>query len=575
LLYYGFNHKETDMKKLALIVMILAVLVLGAVPALAADPTAGAFALASYMPDDIDAYVGIRTDEQAIADVDGLLAKVSGFAAEFGAAGLPSTLREIFLQMEGATPEDVDAVLNWAGDVIAYGTTGMLVTPDNTATSLIVVPLDDRAAAEEFIVSRVGDQFEQTGTQGAFTIYEGDGYLLFSDEVMLGISDVTPDELAVLTSGDYPRLSAQDGFTAAVSSLPDENYMFGMYASEEISGELNMGLGGTSGSAAVGISVLNGTTLMVDAFSPVTAVFEGDPIDPAFIRHIPADSNFYLHGSNLGGLFSAGLDPAARSQLSQMMTSAGLDLDDMLNWMSGDFAIYSHLDFNMFWQSIMSGVPSGTSMQDIADGIGFGFIIEAADPEAAAQFTQALTTQIRALPIEEPGSRTETQETLAGTEATVFTIEAADGSDVTLRLAVASNDDVFAIGTYNSVAASLMADPGIGGNALASEASAYFLPDSTAAWYVDGEMLSGASTVALLVVLGPSIQNIFDNITDSLDGTVTPAADATPTPVPDLMGSLDYERLMERLSQFLRYMTASISPRDSGTLLRFTLTLGQ
>ena len=35
------------------------------------------------------------------------------------------------------------------------------------------------------------------------------------------------------------------------------------------------------------------------------------------------------------------------------------------------------------------------------------------------------------------------------------------------------------------------------------------------------------------------------------------------------------ERLMDRLSQFFRYMTASISARDNGTLMRVTLTLGQ
>lgn len=559
------------MKKLALIISILAVFALGAAPVMAADPAAGAFALASYFPDTMDVYFGLRADDQAIADVDGLLAKVSAFAAEFGAEDLPSSLRGIFSQIQGATPEDVDAVLAWAGDVIAYGTTG---TPDTPETFMLVVSLDDRAAAEEFIIASTGDDFTETGTQGDFTVYEGTGgYLLFSDDVLIGLSPTGAGDVARLASGDYPRLSNHEGFSEAITSLPDENYALGMYLSEDVSGELNAGLGGGAGSAALGLGVLDGTTLAIDVYAPVSAGYEGAPVDPAFARYIPSDSNFYFQGSNLGGLFSAGLDPAARSQLSQMMTSAGLDLDAMLGWMSGDFAIYSHLDFNMFWQSIMSGVPSGTSMQDIADGIGLGFVIEVTDPEAAAQFTQALAAQLRALPIEEPGSRTESQETLAGTEATVFTIEAADGSDVTLRLALASNDEVFVIGTYNSVAASLTADPGLGGNTLASEAAAYILPDASVVWFVDGEMLSGASSVALLAVLGPAIQNVFDNIVDSLEGT--PAAEATPTPTPNIMASLDYERLMARLTQLLRHMTASVRIAENEALIRMTLTLGQ
>src|SRR5690606_15242195 len=151
----------------------------------------------------------------------------------------------------------------------------------------------------------------------------------------------------------------------------------------------------------------------------------------------------------------------------------------MLEWMSGDFAVFARLDFRMFWQSIMTGVPAGTTMQEIADGIDLGFVIESTDPEASAAFRQALMAQLRALPIDEPGSRVETQEMLAGTDATVFTITAEDGSGITFRLALASNDDVFAIGTYNGVAAALTAEPA-GENTPAAEASAFFLPDAIA-----------------------------------------------------------------------------------------------
>lgn len=556
------------MKKLALILMILAVLTLGAAPALAADPTGGAFALASYFPDDVDGYFGLRADDQAIADLDGLLAKLSAFAHEFGAADVPSSVRDILLQIPGVTPEDIDAVLAWAGDYLAYGMS------DTQETAMIVLPLDDRAAAEEFIISRAGDAFTVTGTQGAFTVYEGNGsYLLFSDEVLLAANAAAPDLLALLTSGDYPRLSDRDGFAEAVSSLPDENYTLGLYASEDIYSELNMGMDVAAGSAAVGIGVLDGTTLVIDVYSPVSANYAATPIDPSFTRFIPADSNFYFHASNLGEFINANLDEAVRQQASQAMTSAGLDLDSVLAWMTGDFAVYSRLDFTLFWKSVMTGIPADSSVQNIADGIDVGFAVEATDPEAAAAFTQALATQIRALPIEEPGERVETQETLAGTDATVYTITAADDSGITFRVALASNEEVFAIGTYNGVAASLTADPGIGGNALASEAAAYFLPDASAVWYIDGEMLSGASSVALLVMIGPAVQDIFDNITDSLEGI--PPAEATPTPGPDIMGSLDFDRLMERLTRLLRHMTSSVQIVENGALLRVTLTLGQ
>ena len=220
------------MKKLALVFTILAVLAVGAVPIIA-QPSEGAFALASYFPDDIDAYVGVRTDDQAIADIDGIIGKISRFAADFGAEDISSSLRGVFSRMDGVTPEDIDAILAWAGDGLAFGAVSSPSTPDKVYLALL---LDDRAAAEAFITARLTDQFEQAEDLGDFTVYEGDGYLLFSDEVLLGVSEATPDELAALTSGDYPRLSDSDEFTAAVSTLPDENYAIGIYTDEDVAG---------------------------------------------------------------------------------------------------------------------------------------------------------------------------------------------------------------------------------------------------------------------------------------------------------------------------------------------------
>ena len=558
------------MKKITLILTILAVLVIGAAPTLAADPASGPFALAAYMPGDINAYIGLRTDDQAIADVDGLLAKLSAFAQEFGAAGVPSNLRDILLQTPEITADDIDAVMAWAGDVIAFGTTD---TPDRPGKVVWVLPLDDRAAAEEFVMSRIGDQFEQAGTQGDFTVYEGDGYLLFSDDILLGVSAATPEELTALTSGDYPRLTDRDGFAEAVAALPDSRYTAGLYVSEDLSGELGIGDEGTDPAAVIGMGIRDGATVFFDIFISVSDVIYGGLIDPAFMRHIPDDSSIFYHGSNLGGLIDGSLQGSPRRQIEQGLNSAGLDLDLALEWMSGDFAIFAQLDFRMFWQAVMTGVPAGSTVQDIADGIGVGFVVEATDPEAAARFTQTVATLLRSLPIEEPGSRVETQETLAGTEATVFTITAADGSGVTVRLALASNEDVFAIGTYDAVAAALTGDAGIGADSRAAGVSALLLPDAHAVWFADGEVLSGVTSLGLLAVLGPAVQNVFDDITESLNGTGAPAV--TPTPAPDLMASLDFDRLMERLSAFFGYMTGSARPIGDGSLVRLTLTLGQ
>lgn len=212
------------MKKLALILMILAVLAPGMAPALA-QPSEGAFALASYFPDDIDAYIGLRTGDQAIADVDAILAKTAAFASEFGATDIPSSVRDMFLQIDGLTATDIDTVLAWLGDGIAIGTDE---SPDQPENAMLVLQLDDRDAAEEFIASRLTDEFTRTGEEGGFTIYEGDGYLLFGDDILLAVSAATPEELAALISGDYPRLTARDGFAEAVAVLPDSSYTLGV-----------------------------------------------------------------------------------------------------------------------------------------------------------------------------------------------------------------------------------------------------------------------------------------------------------------------------------------------------------
>jgi hypothetical protein len=41
------------------------------------------------------------------------------------------------------------------------------------------------------------------------------------------------------------------------------------------------------------------------------------------------------------------------------------------------------------------------------------------------------------------------------------------------------------------------------------------------------------------------------------------------------MASLEFDRLMERLNRFFGYMSASARPVGDGSLVRFTLTLGQ
>jgi Protein of unknown function (DUF3352) len=568
------------MKKILVLLLVVVILALSALPTLAVPP-ADLNVLARYFPADTPIFASTRTDDEFVESLDAVLAKIGAAIPD---ALPPMTIAEGLDQVVGQLYEDgtfAENIRPWLGDTASVAVTSLGANlNDNEAPVIFALSIKDQAATSAFL-----DDMLTKGNVD-FTRVEKDDYLLLldaddSDQEMVmqsaillrdDVLMVTNDASSLPTDGlPESPLSADADFTSALDSLPEDSYNLTAYiAFTDIfqtvmaSQPEAMDALGAFGSIfdAIGPQVWGFTIL--DGISPTIDIVQklgdlsalGDaglvmgtpkPINLDFAVHVPANAPLAIFASDLktsiGGALdnlvnmsemiagmpnTTGMSPEELQQSIEQFEQAftaitGLDFrSDVLDWMSGDYALFLMLNPALDTSSMM-GLMS-------AFPVDFGLAIEATDPAAAQNMVEGLTrglNQTLAMAglsgdaTEEPGNPQPkvdvTSEDLTGTAVTVITITAPD-VPWPIELLMGANDEVFALGTRSAVTAILNPDGGLPSNPEFARAQASMLDNPISlAWLGTEGLLPLADLAAAFGQSGSSGDDMTEQIRNAIN----------------------------------------------------------
>ncbi|MBZ0296334.1 MAG: DUF3352 domain-containing protein, partial [Anaerolineae bacterium] len=389
---------------MVLVTVFLSLALLNVVQAVGVDT--GPAALAPYFSADTEMFISLRIDNDFIDELDSLLGSVMAKLPADMEIPPVSIRQNLEAALADATAQQgvdfsLDALQTWMGDYAAMGVTGILGQTPNTRT---VIQIRDRGAAEAFadeLIAVNPEDFAYTRTTvDGVTRYEqpekSNAVVLIDDTTMI-ITDSESENFSM-------SLDSSEGFQTTVKALPAESYNILTFINvaaatvESPVPEL-----ANIASASVGLTILDNHNLTADialattngVASPITAV------DPTFARFLPADTSLLIHSTNLTALYDLAMAQAQRmdaendldAQVTSMLSMLGIDLrDDLLSWSTGDYALFSTLDYAGIRNMVFS--PN-----DIPDALpaGFGLLIEATDPAAAHSFAEKLTPIITQL----------------------------------------------------------------------------------------------------------------------------------------------------------------------------------
>jgi hypothetical protein len=531
-----------------LFVTLLALLGAAVVPA-AAVPTEDLAALAAHMPGNSLMYAAIRTDDAYIETLDGLIAKL---VEAIPNGEMPTTIREALDDAASSFGGTFNEVFRpWFGDTAAISIRSyeflMDNDPDNDIRSFTAaVAITDPAGATAYFDDLVerGDGISQGGGVYAFSVNRSDvivdvsvtddvvlfGNLVMTREAALSENPLFTDSLANLPENDYNILlwinypSFVDSVMSTMMNMPEGMGQEAFQQQMDMMGSLLGSIGG----AAVGFTILDGRTLTIDLAANVDLEMLASSmgVDPAMLILPPINVDFanralsgtplYVQGTNLAASFAQlpmslaqampGLsgNPMMTPEEAQEMVdealqqvdfvlrgATGLTLEDITSWMTSDYALYLTLAPSVMEAESMFQLMMGDGLP-----VDFALIVDASgDVEAAADVVTGLGSAFELLSTQINSA--------GGAEASV---EAADGM-VTLRLitrdvpfpieiAVASNDEVFVLGTMRAVEAALNNNGGLLNDPAYREALGYALPNGTSFAYAAGGGLLPLAAVA-------------------------------------------------------------------------------
>lgn len=561
------------------LMLLVSLLILVLIPAQAAQTDDALVSPLEIVPADMHITMLIETGDDARASLDSIIQRVAGWGT---ALGMPQsdipTVNE-FLTSAPIGPNGQSNIAAWLGDYAVYATGLEQSTIPTAPMNLAAVHVRNRTAAE---VTLADWGFRPDGEGSGWAYYRARVtgiYVLLRDDLLLYVTHYNEAEITRLKSGDYPRLATDARFLAALDSLPDSGYGSLIYFSGA----------GQEGSVTNGEPIIAGGRLIDDeTFLLDVAVNAPDrpdssPLNPAFAAHIPADATAIIHVNNLAATIAEVMTHARAAtednasaqrdftQAMQGLSMVGLNPDTLQTWTDGDLALFARLHTPALIDMVASGDFTG-----IEEALQFGIIIETSDPTASTRLARNLISLIRAgLQNARTSSVTSADETIADTTVTVLTIVPdTTRPDLSLRIAAAANEDIFAFGTHNAVQAALTRTGGFADSALTQETASYLLPDASAVWRLDGanfgSMIAGYMTYAAV----PANVVLFSEIT-SPDGTVT-RTESPPTPIAPPANQEDIMRKALNAAQgFIQHATISTVTRDGAILLRATFTLGE
>jgi hypothetical protein len=545
------------MKKHVVLVLVLAAVLFGALPA-AAAPVSDLTNLAQYFPGESSVFVALRTDDAYIQQLDSLWARV--------ASKLPSGVLPPFT-LKGALDQGVmsltgsdfaTSIRPWLGDVAAFGTAGLPAESSSQTPYLLAATLKDRKGAEAFFdaLAAKGTAKVSKSTQGGFTVYSGavgsSGALALSDNLLL----LANDRAAITQTLDRSaKLNQSQLFTDTLALLPTNSYDIliyvdsaGILAAQAKTTGTAQPMAAFAGTQVFGLTVQDDRSLIVDIATKGNnlgmlnamgvTMPNITPVDPAFAAYIPADASLVLHSTSIKSLYDVFLQAAKMSSRSstsgqnfdQQMEQAraavqqllGLDLDkDIVDWMTGDYAAFVSYNIEGLFKQI-----SGGNMHFETFPAEFGLVVKATDPAKAKALSGALGKALVKSGSSDPSVKF-SQEKVGGVDAIVIAISIKNNnSQIPLEIVLGANDKVFVIATRKSAESILSGAPGLDTAASFKEAGKYLLGKPTSVWYMDKNGFGIIPGFFALAILGPRINRIFNNIVADLQNPGQP----TPTP---------------------------------------------
>ncbi|MGQ9907854.1 MAG: DUF3352 domain-containing protein [Candidatus Flexifilum sp.] len=471
------------------------------------------------------------------------------------------------------------AVRPWLGDTAALGVKNFdvlfddSIRNDNDIPFMVALANRDRAAALEFFRTAlvIGEQRNPL----EYTVTETAAYTLLTPGLRAGAPPFVyiDDQVVLLARGaeQFPTggllsqsLATSADFTAAFAALPAGDYNIGLYLNIPALLDTIIALSntlsrmGSSDAAALqsliepmqaslrsiggqawGFTILDGRSLTIDiaqsgdiagilAAMPAGSPAIDQPVDQAFLGRIPAGAPAVILASQLGFSVQSALDNlvAQAQAMSEMDVDAdevtqalaqleflvqgltGLDLrEEILPWMNGEYALYFSL--NPALNDIRSLDDSARLTRLPAEA---ALIMETSNPELSAQLVAGLG---RALTSFGGDNISVTTEQLGRGRATVVTIPT-PGVSYPVELLIASDDNVFVIGTRGAVIYALSPDgPSLLDDPLYQEALTYALPNSISFLYLAGAGLE--PLVRIVDVSSPSWSRDAEGVAFLLD----------------------------------------------------------
>jgi hypothetical protein len=531
--------------------LLLALSLLAVVLPVAAQSTLDPAALAVYFPQNTPAYVSFRTDDGYIAALEAVRAHFNAVLPDpaMGDETLYDALDQLG-PMTGSGETFAEAVRPWLGDSGAVGALSLdsMMGNGGDGPFLIALSVTDRAGAQAFFESLMPAGMADVEETAAYTLItptntREPGAIYIDDQVLLITNK--PDVLPI-NGTPNPSLADNADFQASQSALPAGSYniaayvdysallqasMADMQAMSQMPGmgemaqsnammeEMLEGMLQAIGGMGVGFTILDDQALTVDVTLGINPIAFGEMMsdmsdfpafDPAFAQYLPSGTQLAIQGTNLSASVEMGLanlstiaglqsgmdgsaqgDPGAAIEFALQGTT-GLDLqDDILSWMSGQYAIGLSLDFEAIMEAAFSGDVPPRALQ-------FAFVAENTSGEGAQALVAGLGQGLMqlALMAREEGM-TITQTTAGGQPAVEVSLQSPDMREP-FELLIGGNDSVFVIGTPAMATAALSPDGSLNGDAGYQESVAWALPNSPVFLYGSGDFLNTFLEVAML-----------------------------------------------------------------------------
>ncbi|MDX2076999.1 MAG: hypothetical protein SFZ02_11245 [bacterium] len=589
----------------ALLVSILLLIGASIAQAKPAQVTLANAYFADQIPAGADIYVGIRTDDAYIGELDAVLGKItSGLSLLIPDMPATISLRQLLdqavlsMRMDGTFDT---TIRSWLGDSVGIG---IYEGEQFIEHVLVIIDHTNRDAARTFIETVSGGVFDVT-EEGAFTVYSspngGAIFIALNDDAIYMSSR---RELIPFNGTPTDVLSNDPDFQKAVGALPSPNYNIVVAGDTGAIAQLgdtgNMGARSMLNAflpdayTALGLTIANGVSPTIDVAqvglpADVVALLN-TPIDPAFTQYIPANATGVIHGTNLIATYntliqlaSANTGQDLQAQLDQAQAIFGFDVISLL--LSGDFAMYFTYKpegLTSLLNEQLEALNTNTTVSnpvDVTSFLEFGAIFEINDPTNAQSLIDQMFSMYGLL----GGNSgvTASQEEIAGHTALVLTASSNSSAMSGFEIVIGANDTVLVMGTRESATAILTGNGGFDSNPFYQTSLRYTLPTMTHYWFLDRNIVSAGGAISQ-VLLGPAIGRVFTNITNNMAvSTPNPTEIARQEEEARLQNQLMLQSVitlndnLQTFAQIFDNTTVSVSSKEGILFVRAVITLSE